>query len=85
MEGQEPKRKEHHMTKEATFSKLWELVSAFVTMIYMTCVIVTVSQRKCLAEQFRERIYFQSQFREREAREDSWWWQRLLPWWQYHG
>lgn len=68
MEGQEPKRKEHHMTKEATFSKLWELVSVFVTMIYVTCIIVTVSQRKCLAEQFRERIYFRSQFREREAR-----------------
>lgn len=38
-EGQEPKRKEHHGIIEATFSKLWELVSAFV-MIYMACVIL---------------------------------------------
>lgn len=36
MEGQEPKRKEHHTITETTFSKRLELVSVFVIMIYMT-------------------------------------------------
>lgn len=68
MEGQEPKRKEHHTITETTFSKLLELVSVFVIMIYMAYVVVRVSQRKRLTEQFRQRIYFSSQFRVREAR-----------------